>query len=146
MYQLGFIGAGNMASAILGGVLRSGSLAPQQMCAFDVNPERRALFAEKGLSVLSSSAQVTAESRFILLAVKPQNIEAVLTEAAPAFAPDKTVISIAAGISAACIRRLLGCDTAKIILVMPNTPLLIGEGAVAMSRGEGVGEEEFAFA
>lgn len=145
MYQLGFIGAGNMAAAILGGVLRSGFLTPRQMCVFDVNPERRALFAGKGLAPLYSSAQVVAESRFILLAVKPQNIEAVLTEAAPAFTPDKTIISIAAGISSACIRRLLGYEEAKIVLVMPNTPLLIGEGAVAMSRGEGVGDEEFSF-
>lgn len=146
MYQLGFIGAGNMASSILGGIVHSRMLSPQQICFFEINPERCAFFSEKGLSALSSSSQVVRESQFILLAVKPQNIEQVLTEAAAAFSPDKTVISIAAGVSADCICRLLGCREAKTILVMPNTPLLIGEGAVAISRGEGVGEDEFSFA
>ena len=146
MYQLGFIGAGNMASAILGGVLGSGVLAPQQICAADINPERCRAFSEKGVSVLQSGTQVVKDSQFILLAVKPQNVEEVLGKAAAAFAPDKVVISIAAGVSANCIRRLLQCEEAKIVLVMPNTPLLIGEGSVAVSRSDGVGDEEFLFA
>lgn len=145
MYRFGFIGAGNMATAILGGILHSGILAPSEICATDLSEEKRRSFAEKGVTPLENAAQVTAQSQFILLAVKPQNIEAVLTESASVFSPDKVIVSIAAGISADCIRRLLNCEDTKIILVMPNTPLLIGYGAVAMSRGEKVSAEEFDF-
>lgn len=146
MYQLGFIGAGNMASAILGGILRSGVLSAMQICATDINPERCSAFSAQEICILPSSLQVVKESRYILLAVKPQNIESALSEAAEAYSPDKIIISIAAGVSAACIRRLLGCEEAKVVLVMPNTPLLIGEGSVAMSRDNKISEEEFTFA
>ena len=81
----------------------------------------------------------------VLLAVKPQNIEKVLTEMAPHYTSEKIIVSIAAGISAACIRRLIGCEKAKVVLVMPNTPMLIGYGAVAMSHDDLVTTEEFCF-
>lgn len=145
MYRFGFIGAGNMATAIFGGILKSGILTPSQISVTDISAEKREAFAQKGAVALESCAQVMKESETVLLAVKPQNIETVLTEMAPCYTPDKVIVSIAAGISAACIQRLLGCETAKIVLVMPNTPLLIGYGSVAMSRGEQVSEEEFLF-
>ena len=99
MYRFGFIGAGNMATAILGGILHSGILAPSAICATDLSEEKRRSFAEKGITPLENAAQVTAQSQFILLAVKPQNIETVLTQSASVFSPDKVIVSIAAGIS-----------------------------------------------
>lgn len=134
-----------MATAILGGILKSGILTPDQLSATDLSEEKRNLFAQKGVTAFPTCAQVMEQSETVLLAVKPQNIETVLTEMAPFYTPDKVIVSIAAGISAVCIKRLLGCNNAKIVLVMPNTPLLIGYGAVAMSRGEQVSEEEFNF-
>lgn len=145
MYRFGFVGAGNMATAIFGGILSSGILSPEKICLFDISEEKRNAFAEKGASPLGSCAEVMAQSEVILLAVKPQNMEKVLTEMAPHYTPDKIIVSIAAGISAAYIRRLIGCETAKIVLVMPNTPMLIGYGAVAMSHDDSVTAEEFRF-
>ena len=145
MYRFGFVGAGNMATAIFGGILTSGILSPAEICVFDISAEKREAFSEKGASAAASCAEVMAQSSTVLLAVKPQNIETVLTEMAPHYTPDKIIVSIAAGISAACIRRLLGCENAKIILVMPNTPMLIGFGSIAMSHDDLVSAEEFAF-
>ena len=145
MYRFGFVGAGNMATAIFGGILRSGILSPDEICVYDISEEKRNDFAEKGAAALASCAEVMEQSEIVLLAVKPQNMEVVLEEMAPFYSPDKIVVSIAAGISASCIRRLLNCENAKTILVMPNTPMLIGYGSVAMSHDDLVSSEEFAF-
>lgn len=140
--NIGFIGAGNMGSAIMRGI--AGSSAGENIClfAFDPDQDKISALGDIGVVPCKSEAELTEKCGFIFFAVKPQIIEAVIEAAAPAVTAEKVLISIAAGISDEFIASKTIAD-AKVILVMPNTPLLLGEGASALSRNERVSDEEF---
>lgn len=144
-YVIGFLGAGNMAGAIIGGIVESKILKPDQIAVCDVSAGKRASYQEKGIAALEDPKALVGICQYIVLSVKPQNFSEVLPLIKSAAKPDTVFISIAAGISIPFIKETLGYD-AKVIRVMPNTPLLIGHGATALSRIAPVGEEEFAFA
>jgi pyrroline-5-carboxylate reductase len=137
-YELGIIGAGNMAEAIARGILRGRVLRAEQMIASDVSAPRRKLFQkELGIRATENNAEAAGDSRAILLSVKPQQMEQVLKSIGPGMTPETLVISIAAGISSAFIEKHLGEGRKwRVIRTMPNTPMLVGEGVVAMSRGQ----------
>lgn len=139
MNKIGFIGTGNMATAIIKGLLRSNLGC--EICGFDVDNEKLSSLAKIGVLAQRSIADAVNNSKFVFLSVKPQNMYSVLTEMKPLDISGKIVISIAAGISADYIRSYLGENT-KIALVMPNTPLLLGEGASALSFTDNVAEED----
>lgn len=141
--QIGFIGVGNMATAILQGILHSKLYAPQEIAVFDPVEEKRNSFAPQGVMPLESGAAVVARCRMVVLAVKPQSFEEVLSEIAPMVEEDTVLVSIAAGISTPYICDTIGVPC-KVVRVMPNTPLLLGVGASALSRNDRVTEEEFA--
>ncbi len=133
-YQLGLIGAGNMAEAIARGVIRSGTFAASQVIACDVMPARRDLFNNDiHVRCVEDPASVAAESDLILLAVKPQHMEAVLASIAPVSPADAIIVSIAAGVTVARMERFLA--PRPVIRTMPNTPLMVGVGAVAIAPG-----------
>ncbi len=136
-YELGFIGAGNMAEAIARGVIFSSLMGPGQIIASDVSVERRALFSKQlGTVVTEDNAEVARGCRSIVLSVKPYQMEAVLSALGPVIGAETLIISIAAGISSSAIERHLGVDRKfRVVRTMPNTPMLIGEGMVAMARG-----------
>jgi pyrroline-5-carboxylate reductase len=137
-YHLGIIGAGNMAEAIVRGVLRGKVLAPAQIIAADVSSVRRELFtSELGVTAVPTNAEVLQQKpRCLLLSVKPQQMAAILHELSPELPVDTLIISIAAGISASFIAEHLGNRTAwHVIRTMPNTPMLVGQGMVAIARG-----------
>jgi pyrroline-5-carboxylate reductase len=137
-YHLGIIGAGNMAEAIVRGVLRGKVLTGEQIIAVDVSPTRREMFADQlGVTAVLTNAQVLQQRpRCLLLSVKPQQMAGVLQELAPELPVDTLVISIAAGISASFIAEHLGKRSAwRVIRTMPNTPMLVGQGMVAIARG-----------
>lgn len=144
MSKIGFIGAGNMAGAIIGGILKQGTISPSDLYACDLAVEKLQPLAQKGVHTTCESREVAAACDFIFLCVKPQNMADVLETLRETLEADKVIVSIAAGISAQFITQQLG-HPCKIILAMPNTPLLIGYGATALSRGEGVSDEDFAF-
>lgn len=134
MYELGIIGAGNMAEAIARGVLSSGTFRKEHIFATDPVEARRTLFeGELGIRTINDPTLVACESQIILLAVKPQSMLAVLDAIAPCAAADATIVSIAAGITAATIESRLG--TRPVVRTMPNTPLMVGLGAVAIAPG-----------
>jgi pyrroline-5-carboxylate reductase len=136
-YELGIIGAGNMAEAIVRGVIRAGLFPPGDLIAADVSPQRREFFSQ-GLAVRATddSAQVARDARRVLLSVKPQQMAEVLSVLGPAMRPDALVISIAAGISTGYIERHLGPGRAwRVVRAMPNTPMLVGEGIAALAPG-----------
>jgi pyrroline-5-carboxylate reductase len=138
-YHLGIIGAGNMAEAIVRGVLRGKVLVADQVIAADVSPGRRELFASAlGVRAVETNAGVLQEKpRCLVLSVKPQQMAAVLGGLSTDLSPDTLVISIAAGISSAFIAAHLGTRAPwRVIRSMPNTPMLVGQGMVAISRGE----------
>lgn len=142
---IGFIGAGNMAGAIIGGVVRQGLLAPPQIGVYDISPEKCGQYSGEGFVVFAGIAELVAACNTIVLSVKPQNFTEVLAQVKQAMTADKLLISIAAGITADRIKHAVGFDC-KLVLVMPNTPLLLGCGASALSRVEPTTPEEFAFA
>ena len=136
------LGAGKMANAILSGAVASGYLTPDQVGTYNVHEEKRRAMGEKGYTVYSSIGELCRNSRYILLSMKPQQAEEVLREMAPDFSPDSVVISIAAGISQGFIKGVLGEGT-RVVLAMPNTPLLVGCGATAVARCQPTTQEEF---
>lgn len=139
---LGFIGAGNMATAIINGIVSTETLSPAQIAVFDVNKDKCDYFKQMGLQVAPSASELVAACKIIFLAVKPQNFEEVLTQVKAQATEEKLFVSIAAGISTDYIRKTLACNC-PVIRTMPNTPLLLSQGATAMSRSAGVTDEMF---
>jgi pyrroline-5-carboxylate reductase len=132
--RIGFIGAGKMAEAIAGALLRSGLAAPKQIVASDVSAERRARLRRRfGIRTVAENAAVVKESSVVFLAVKPQQMDAVLQEIAPCAARRHLFISIAAGKTIARMQVLL--RGARLIRVMPNMGALVGEGMSVLCAG-----------
>jgi len=140
--NIGFIGAGNMGSAIMKGIAGSESGKDIQLFAFDPDASKVAALAGYGVSSCESEADLVKKCKYVFLAVKPQIIESVLEAAAPGANSETVFVSIAAGITAEFVAQKTLAE-AKVILVMPNTPLLLGEGASALSRNERVTDQEF---
>lgn len=143
--KLAFIGAGQMAEALLGGLFASRCCEPDLVRAADVSQERRDRMKSRfGILVGADNKEAAAWADVVLLAVKPQMMEAVLEELAPVL-PGRLVISIAAGWS---IRRLgqrfegAGAPAPRLVRVMPNTPALVREGMSAVACGPGVSEAD----
>ena len=145
-YELGIIGAGNMAEAIVRGVVRARVLEASQIIAADVAAERRGLFEkELGVRAVASNGEVAGQSRALLLSVKPQQVPTALAGIGGVMSAETLVISIMAGISTAYIKKHLGSGNAwRIIRTMPNTPMLVGEGMVAICRGAHATEADLA--
>ncbi len=140
MNKLGILGTGNMGAAIINGINKSGMSV--EMYAYDKFTEKLTTLPVKPCS---NETDVVKECKYILLAVKPQMLAEVLDTISPAVTADTVFISICAGISAEFIKQHTIPD-AKVVLVMPNTPMMLGEGASAMSRDGLVTDEEFTFA
>lgn len=142
MINIGFIGAGNMGSAIMKGIAGSPAAGNIRLFAYDPDNSKIEALAQYGVEACTGEADLTEKCSYIFLAVKPQVIEGIIEAAATAVTPEKVLVSIAAGISDEFIVSKT-IPEAKVILVMPNTPLLLGEGASAISRNDKVTDEEF---
>jgi pyrroline-5-carboxylate reductase len=136
----GFIGAGNMATAIIGGILKANVFPAASITVSNRSSEKLDPLKALGIHVTTNNAEVVHQSDFIILAVKPQMLEEVISPLADQFA-GKCVVSIAAGISVAWLKeRLKG---AYIVRVMPNTPLQLGLGATAVAAAPEVPVDYF---
>ncbi len=140
--KISFIGVGNMASAILGGILGgSGKFTSDDVIIYDKMKEKTDAYPslEKALSV----SDAVSKADYVLFAVKPQNFPEMLSDikASCSELSGKVFITIAAGISCDCITSAIG--NVPVVRVMPNTPLLIGEGTSALCRNSLVSDEEF---
>jgi pyrroline-5-carboxylate reductase len=131
MDTIGFIGGGNMAEALIKGVIAAKVYPPENIIVSDVKSERLELL-QKQYRVRSTSdnAQLARLVDVLVLSVKPQNMADVLDGIKGSVNPDTLVISIAAGIKTKMIASSL--DNVGIVRVMPNTPALIGQGAAAL--------------
>ena len=145
MVKLGVIGAGNMAGAIISGILGAGLLKPSEICVYDRFDEKLKEYENKGLNPCKDAAEVVERAKYILLSIKPQNFDEVLPLIKNKVTAETVFVSIAAGISPAYISQQIG-KVCKVFQVMPNTPLLIGQGSVAISRVAPTTDEEFEFA
>jgi len=132
---LGFLGAGKMASALAKGFIRGGLAESGRVVASDVVEVTRESFArELGARVTASNPDVVRMARVLVLAVKPDQVPAVLADIKPGFTPQHLLLSIAAGVTLAKIEAALP-DGARVIRVMPNTPALVGASASAFALG-----------
>lgn len=143
MKKIGFIGAGNMATAIIDGIIRSNPEAAKSITVFDIMPEKLDIMAKKGVCISNLAKEVVIVSDIIVLAVKPQNYAEVLESIKYDIDSTKVIVTIAAGISTEYIAKALDCDC-PMVRVMPNTPLLLGVGASALSR-RNISDEDFKY-
>ncbi|HPJ93249.1 MAG TPA: pyrroline-5-carboxylate reductase [Deltaproteobacteria bacterium] len=145
MRSIGFIGAGNMAEAIIGGIVKKGLYEPSEIMIHDVSQDRLDFLSSTfGVVNATGPQQLLAEVPIVILAVKPAILPVVVNESKELLA-GKLVISIAAGIPIDTIVNILG-DNARVIRVMPNTPALIGEGASALASSQACSSEDIACA
>ncbi len=135
-WRLGFLGAGQMARALARGFIQAGRARPDQVLAADVAPAARASFeAETGGRTWANNREVAEQAEVLVLAVKPAQVPAVLTEVAPVFTPGHLLVSIAAGVALARLAAALPAG-ARVVRVMPNTPVVVGAGASAFALGQ----------
>lgn len=143
--KVGFIGAGNMGGAMIGGMVKSGKVAPENIIACELNETRRNdLRAEFGIQTTVEQDQVVKVADMIILAVKPHLYEVVLEAIQRKLRKDQLIVSIAAGVTMEQMEAVVGCD-AKIVRTMPNTPALVGEGMTAVCVNQNVSEDELKF-
>ena len=134
MARIGFIGMGNIGYAILRGLLETYS--PEDLLFTDKNLERcEAVKKETGVSFLKENAEVAANVKFLILAVKPVVYPAVLADLKDAVREEQIVISVAPGITVSSVREALG-GFRRIIRIMPNTPALVGAGMTGYTLEE----------
>ncbi len=133
--KLGFVGAGNMAGALLKGLIESRRYRARDVWASDSEPRQlRRMRRRFAIGGAPDNRALVRESAVVVLAVKPQVMDAVLAEMRPAVKRRQLFVSIAAGITLARLERGLGAD-AKVVRVMPNTPALVGAGMSVLVCG-----------
>lgn len=142
-YKIGFIGAGNIATAIFSGIISSGYIKPENIIVFDSMPEKTNPFVQKGATAGTCESDIVSQSEFVFLTVKPQ-IYAEVINSVKSVAKGTCFVDVAAGISISYIKQLLEFD-APVIRVMPNTPLMYGFGASALVKTAPVTDEQFSF-
>mgnify|MGYP003586359611 CR=1 FL=1 len=141
-----FVGAGNMAEALVKGILAGGLCPPDRLVVTDVRAERRDYFqAQFGVRGLKSNREAVREADVVVLAVKPQTMGDVLRELRGAIPASALVITIAAGIPTARFEEGLG-EGARVVRVMPNTPSLVRAGASALCGGRWATEQDLKLA
>ena len=144
MRTIAFIGVGNTAGAIIGGLLKSGALDHAHLVLSDRFPEKCAAYVEKGAVMAATPAEAAAQADCVVLSVKPQNFPEILPELAEVEGiEDKLIITIAAGIPSATVKNAL--HGAPVVRVLPNTPMLVGQGVSVICRAEDVTPEDFAY-
>ncbi len=141
-HTIGFIGAGNMARSLAGGLLNN-AWSKDKLILSDPSPEQRAAVSDVlGLTVFEKNTDVAARADVLVLAVKPQILRATAQGlAATVQAKKPLVVSIAAGIRADDIQRWLGGNLA-VVRVMPNTPALVGSGASGLFANSLTSDEQ----
>ncbi len=133
--KIAFLGGGNMAEALIKGLLNAGATPPDRIVVTDVSPGRLAhLNKTYGITTRENNGDAAREAGIIVLSVKPQVIENVLAAISPVVDSSKLVISIAAGIALAKIEKALK-ENCRVVRVMPNTPALVLAGAAALAGG-----------
>ncbi|WP_120994862.1 pyrroline-5-carboxylate reductase [Stutzerimonas urumqiensis] len=147
--RISFIGAGNMAASLIGGLLAQG-IPAQSLRAADPGEAQRQQIGERfGIATFADNAAAVADADVVLLAVKPQVMKAVCESLAPHLAEGTLVISIAAGISCDSLQRWLaqpGRPTAAVVRCMPNTPALLRQGVSGLFASAEVSADQRALA
>jgi len=140
--KLAFIGGGNMASSLIGGLIAD-NFDPRQISVADSSDsQRESIAARYGVSTSADNQATAATANVVILAIKPQHLKAVAEELAPTIQQNQPlVVSIAAGIRSGDINQWLG-GNAAVVRAMPNTPALIQTGATALFANVQVSPEQ----
>jgi pyrroline-5-carboxylate reductase len=140
--SIAVIGAGHMAGALIGGMVRSKLVPAKSITATRRDPEALAHLQKKwGVRVSTDNRKAVAGADIVILAVKPQMAKKVLAELAGSVTKDQLVISVMAGVTTASINKALNCDC-PVVRAMPNTPCLVDAGATAVAAGQYAGEKD----
>ncbi len=141
--EIAFIGAGNMAEAIIRGMLKGRVAEAFQITASDIAQNRREFMKKTyGIEVTDDNIGMVRKADVIILAVKPQVAGKVLKEAGPHTGKDKMLLSIVAGLPVSKIKDHLKEGT-RVIRTMPNTPVFVGQGMVAIATGSNAFAEDY---
>lgn len=141
--MIGFIGTGNMGSAMLGGIIKSGIHQASDILVSDASPEALEKIKSDfpGLRTTTNNRVVAQEATILILAVKPHIYAPVLTEIGALIPRETLIVTIAAGITLAAMAEFLDPER-KVVRTMPNTPALVGEGMTALCPNRQVTDEE----
>lgn len=138
--NIGFIGAGNMSTAIINGLLNN-NYKQKNIFIFDIDKTKAKQFSKIGVLSFQSIKELVKICDVVFLCVKPQNFSEIIDDLKQEN-KNKLFVSIAAGISTDYIKKGSGADS-KVIRTMPNTPLLLGVGATALCRTKEVSDDDF---
>jgi pyrroline-5-carboxylate reductase len=142
--RLALIGSGNMAEALVRGLLNAGAVKASQIVATDPRSERRELFVDRfGVEALGNNAEAAGRADVVIFAVKPQILERVGLEIAPSIQPQALVVSFAAGVSVSTIAATLGAHV-RICRAMPNICAVVDRAATAIAPGPAATAEDVA--
>ncbi len=143
--KLGFIGTGNMAGAIMGGIIKAGLIKPEEIIGSDTLPAGREQIQERyGIHVTPENREAARQAEILFLSVKPQFYPAVIAEIKDVVREEQLVITIAPGKTLDWLEEQFG-KKVKIVRTMPNTPAMAGEGMTAVCPNSCVGEEELEY-
>ena len=142
--KIGFIGMGNMAKAMIGGMLAKGVAAGEDIIgSAKTEATRQEMACRYGIETVADNGKVAGGADILVLAVKPQLFGEVILQIRDEVREDTVVVSIAAGKTMEEIESLFG-RSLKLVRCMPNTPALVGEGCSGVCRNERVTQEEMA--
>ena len=140
--KIGFIGAGQMATALARGFVAAGLVEAENLMAADPAEAARVQFSEAtGGGSSAENTKVIEQSDIIFLAVKPHLLDTVAAELAGKIDSTKLVVSVAAGVRLKTLAKMLGSDV-RLVRVMPNTPCLVGQGACAYCPGDKANQDD----
>ncbi len=139
--KIGFIGCGNMATAMIHGMLKSGKAQPEEIITSAKSEKTQAKIREELKICQGTNAEVASSADVLFLAVKPQFYEQVISEIKDLVREETIVVTIAPGKTLEWLREKFGRDL-KLIRTMPNTPAMVGEGMTGICPGDKVTEEE----
>ena len=143
--KLGFIGTGNMASAIMGGIIKNNVIPAEEIIGADLfAPGRERVQKEYGINVTADNKEVAQKAETIILSVKPQFYESVIADIKDVVTDKQIIITIAPGKTLAWLAEQFGKEV-KIVRTMPNTPAMVGEGMTAVCPNEHLTEDEIAY-
>lgn len=141
--HIGFVGGGQMAEALIKGIIASGLYKERDILVAEPNDLRREhLQKTYGVKPSHSNVPIFENCKVIILAVKPQTMKDLLADCRDRIQSQHIIITIAAGLPISFYTKMIGKSDTKIIRVMPNTPALVLEGASAISRNSNVSDEE----
>lgn len=145
-HRFAFLGVGNMGGALLNGFLKSGLIKPEEIIIFDIDSSKYQNYIMQGIKIAPDTASAVRGAEYTVIALKPSIVGSSMKElsADKSAFEDTTFVSIAAAVPMDYICDCLGM-TVPVIRTMPSTPMLIGQGAIAICRNEAVQKEKFEF-